>query len=128
MGPLELYWHWGCCVSELIADRTADQDRRPQPAPTISSTRRKNTSGRNGFDKYGCPAPSSSLIRSGFPVIIRVFVPAVSACCTRLVLEPSISTIITNKSGTSPSRRLVASETVATAVAREPACSNNLTS
>src|SRR5215470_1604877 len=27
-----------------------------------------------GFDKYGCPAPSNSTIRSGFPVIISAFV------------------------------------------------------
>ncbi len=68
-------------------------------------------------------------MRSGLPVIIRVFAPIVAACRTTLVLEPSINTTsVARRSGMPASRMLVASEIVATAVARCPACSSNRTS
>src|SRR5260370_814224 len=51
---------------------------------------------------------------------MRTFAPAFSACCTRLVLKPSLSTpSVASKPRTSSSMSLVAAETVATAAAAE---------
>jgi hypothetical protein len=62
-----------------------------QPSPSIPRTRCGKASGANGLDKYGCPAPSNSMIRSALPVIIRTLAPTASACLASVPLEPSIT-------------------------------------
>jgi len=117
-------------ASQIVEHATEEQrGTAAQPGERICSTRCRNASGGNGFDKYGCPEPSNSTILSGLPVIMRVFAPALAACLTRLVLEPSVSTTsVASKSGTSTARVLMASAMVATAVALWPACSSRRTS